>query len=139
MEVRHLEGAWFLTRPKRGRPRVVALLPIAEALLRQRQDITADWPNPHGLVFARPDGKPFDPARDNEAWHAALAEAGLPDMRLHNARHSAATVLQALGVEESARMVILGHSVVTTARAYAHVGMEEQRRALGLYQAALAD
>lgn len=138
MEARHLEGAWFLTRPKRNSARVVPLLPVAEAALRQRYDLTATWPNPHGLVFARPDGKPIDPARDNEAWHKALRGAGLPDMPLHNARHSAATMLQSLGASEGVRMAILGHSVAATARHYAHNDLGDATVALAALEAALS-
>lgn len=125
-----LEGAWVLTKPKREKSRMVPIIGLVEAALRQRQDETADWPNPYGLVFARPDGKPYDPAKDNEAWHRALTAAGLPDVPLHAARHSAATLLQSLGVEESVRMSILGHSSATVQRQYAHVDLATQATAL---------
>ncbi len=129
-ESRVLEGAWVLTRPKRKKRRIVPMLPPVEAVLRQRQDIAAGDPSPYGLVFARPDGRPFDPAKDNAAWHAWLEAAGLPPLRLHDARHTAATLLQGLGVEEATRMAILGHSQATTQRQYAHVDLTLQREAL---------
>jgi integrase len=137
MEYRHLEGAWYLTRPKRDRRRTLPLLPIVEATLRARYDLAASQPNPYGLVFARPDGRPFDPALDNAAWHAWLKAAGLPDSKLHSARHTAATLLQALGVPEAVRMEILGHSVATTQRGYAHVDLSLQREGLAQLGAAL--
>lgn len=129
-EHRVLEGAWVLTRPKREKQRLVDLHPVVEAALRQRQDISAGWPNPHGLVFARPDGKPYDPAKDNAAWHQLLDDAGLPSMTLHSARHTAATVMQSMGVEESVRMAILGHSTAAVQRRYAEVDLATQRQAL---------
>lgn len=129
-EHRVLEGAWVLTRPKKEKPRIVPMLGVVEAALRQRQDATAHQPSPYDLVFCREDGRPFDPAKDNHAWHAWLDAAGLPSLRLHDARHSAATLLQSLGVEEATRMSILGHSTATVQRGYAHVDLTLQRAAL---------
>jgi integrase len=138
MEARHLEGAWFLTRPKRGSARVVPLLPFVEATLRNRADVADGEPNPYGLVFTRADGRPIDPSLDNRAWHEWLEAAGLPSVKLHSARHTTATLLLGLGVPEDVRMQILGHSVATTHRAYAHVDLEQQRRALAALEGAIA-
>jgi hypothetical protein len=49
-------------------------------------------------MFAQPTGRPLDPRRDLTDWKALPAEAGVRDARLHDARHTAATVLLLLGV-----------------------------------------
>ncbi|MFI7147146.1 tyrosine-type recombinase/integrase [Nonomuraea sp. NPDC050022] len=50
-----------------------------------------------------------------------LASAGLKDGRLHDARHTAATVLLILGVPERTVMAIMGWSSSGMARWYQHV------------------
>jgi len=51
-----------------------------------------------------------------------LQEAGLPEKRLHDLRHTAATLLLGMGVEMKVIQDILGHSnIATTANIYAHV------------------
>lgn len=74
-----------------------------------------------GFVFAREDGRPQDPKFDWLEWKALLTEAGVPDARLHSARHTAATMLLAMGVPLRTAMEILGHSRITVTSRYQHV------------------
>jgi len=46
-----------------------------------------------GYVFTTPRGEPVNPNTDYHHWKRLLADAGLRDGRLHDARHTAATVL----------------------------------------------
>ncbi len=47
----------------------------------------------HDLVCAaQHDGRPIDPGADHKAWKAPLTPAEVSDARLHDARHTAATV-----------------------------------------------
>lgn len=62
------------------------------------------------LVFATPYGRPIEPRADSEAWHALLEQAGVGRAKLHDARHTAATVMLELGVEPKMVSEILGHS-----------------------------
>lgn len=51
-----------------------------------------------------------------------LEDAGLPDIRFHDLRHSAATLLLSLGIHAKIVQEILGHSNIgTTANIYSHV------------------
>jgi integrase len=50
-----------------------------------------------------------------------LREAGIRDGRLHDARHTAATVLLMLGVSQPTMMSIMGWSNPAMAQRYAHV------------------
>ena len=55
-------------------------------------------------------------------WKALLATAGVPDARLHDARHTAATLLLEQGVSPKVVQEILGHSSISlTLGTYAHV------------------
>ena len=73
-------------------------------------------------VFATPAGKPIDPRNDHRAWQQLLRDAGVRRARLHDARHTAATLLLAQGVAPRVAMQILGHSQITlTLGTYSHV------------------
>ena len=83
-----------------------------------------------GLVFTGPTGKPVDPRADHREWQRLLQKAGVPSARLHDARHTAATILLALGVPARVVMELLGHSQITlTLGTYTHVVPELARDA----------
>jgi Phage integrase family len=60
-----------------------------------------DW------VFTSEIGDPLNPNSDYHRWEALLRRAGVPYGRLHDARHTAATVLLILGVPERTVMGIM--------------------------------
>jgi integrase len=72
-------------------------------------------------VFASALGKPLNLNSDYREWKALLQPAGVPDGRLHDARHTAATVLLVLGVPERTVMSVMGWSSTTMAARYQHV------------------
>jgi integrase len=83
----------------------------------------------HGFVFARPDGQPIDPGPDHRDWKALLTAAGVPESRLHDARHTAGTVMTALGVPIQVVQEVLGHSDLRVTRRYVHVASEMAKAA----------
>src|SRR5262252_5780023 len=50
-----------------------------------------------------------------------LKSAGIRRVRVHDARHTAATLLLAQGVDQRVVMEILGHSQISMTSKYAHV------------------
>lgn len=75
-----------------------------------------------GLVFVQPDGKALDASSDRRAWKALLRRADVREARLHDARHTAATLLLQLGVPARVAMQVLGHSQISlTLGTYSHV------------------
>ncbi|MET9516334.1 tyrosine-type recombinase/integrase [Streptomyces sp. NPDC002994] len=74
-----------------------------------------------GFVFTSPVGAPLVPSTDYDAWKQLLADAKVRDGRLHDARHTAATVLLILGVPERVVMQIMGWSSTAMAARYQHV------------------
>ncbi|MEV4898403.1 tyrosine-type recombinase/integrase [Nonomuraea sp. NPDC055795] len=74
-----------------------------------------DW------VFTTATGGAVSPYSDYHEWKTLLVTAGLRDGRLHDARHTAATVLLILGVPERTVMAIMGWSSSGMARRYQHV------------------
>ncbi len=77
--------------------------------------------NPEGYVLVSAAGTPIDPANDRKHWHKLLKAAGLPPVRVHAARHTAATLLLK---EADMHLVqqVLGHSSIrTTVDTYGHL------------------
>ena len=73
-------------------------------------------------MFCQPHGRPLDPRADHRAWRGLLADAKVRPARLHDARHTAATLLLQQGVPARVAMQILGHSQITlTLGTYSHV------------------
>ena len=83
-----------------------------------------------GLVFTTRRGKPLDASNVTKAFHELLARAGLPRIRIHDLRHTAATLLLAQGVSPRVIMEVLGHSQISlTMDTYSHVLPALQREA----------
>ena len=116
----------MFVRPKGGRKRAV---PIPPELLEPLQEHFASqdaeryaagdgWED-QDLVWCGRQGQPTDPHDDWEEWKALLAEAGIAkDARLHDARHTAGTLLGEQHVETHVIQRILGHAQMTTTRIY---------------------
>ncbi|WP_339130318.1 site-specific integrase [Streptomyces sp. f51] len=87
---------------------------------RERLLAGQEWQDT-GFVFTSPVGAPLVPSTDYDAWKQLLADAKVRDGRLHDARHTAATVLLILGVPERVVMQIMGWSSTAMAARYQHV------------------
>jgi integrase len=64
----------------------------------------------HDLVFGTRSGLPVEPRNLARSFHRITADAGLRRIRLHDLRHTTATLLKDLGVPARDTMEILGHS-----------------------------
>jgi integrase len=73
-----------------------------------------------GLVFTLEDGRGIDARVDRLRWHELLTAADVPQHRLYDARHSAATLLLIQGVEPRVVMALLGHSQISVTMKYQH-------------------
>jgi integrase len=129
---------------KTGRSDTLAIPPIlAEALethrrLQARERMAARvWVDP-GLVFTTTVGTPLEPRNVNRAWAAVCAKARIRPVRVHDLRHTAATLLLAQGVDMKTVQATLRHSrMATTADIYSHVTEELQRTAANRMEDAL--
>jgi integrase len=89
----------------------------------------SEW-REHDLVFCQPNGSPIDPTVDHRAGRSLLVNAGVRQVRLHDARHTAASLLLQQGVPARVVMEILGHSQVgLTLGTYSHVAVEVAQEA----------
>ncbi len=112
-------GLWFVPVTKSGVPRHIYLSSSAMELLQElRRDPRHDPENP--LIFPNAaTGAPFQCIF--HAWDRARRMAGLPDLRMHDLRHSFASVLVNNGVPIYDVQKLLGHSSVKTTQRYAHL------------------
>ncbi|MGH2506963.1 MAG: tyrosine-type recombinase/integrase, partial [Ktedonobacteraceae bacterium] len=98
--------------------------------LEEKLKIGSDWEN-RNLVFTDLTGGYFNPQYLARLFPKILAEAGLPSMRFHDLRHSAATLLLEMGVSMKVVQEILGHSsYMITADTYTHVLPAQQPEAM---------
>jgi integrase len=99
--------------------------------LETRLRIGDNWED-RDLVFPDLRGGYFNPRYLDVLFHKVLAEAGLPHVRFHDLRHSAATLLHEMGVDLKVIQTILGHSnFMITANIYSYVFLSEQEEAMG--------
>lgn len=106
-----------------------ALVEHQKIVERMRQGCLASWQD-LDLVFPRENGIPRSPQTDYDEWQKALKLCGIAPKRLHDARHTAATLMysQSVGIETISRA--LGHSSsAITSRLYVHSVEEPLRKA----------
>jgi integrase len=102
--------------------------PLASALQAHRasqsneRTVAADLGHDSDLVFTTAIGTPVHPRNDYRSFQRIIRNAGLRRIRLHDLRHTAASVLLAQGVPARVVMEILGHSQISvTLNTYTHV------------------
>ena len=96
------------------------------AQLEQRLKAGPAWADMN-LVFTSVIGTTIEEARVTRLFKRDLAAAGLPNIRLHDLRHTAATLLVEQGVSMKAVQAAMGHSTISiTMDIYAHVTPQMQ-------------
>jgi integrase len=98
--------------------------------LERRLQAGSAWVN-KDLVFSSKDGDFIVPHTLNNHFNRLLEDIGLPHIRFHDLRHSAATLLLSMGVPAKVVQEILGHSnFSTTMNRYSHVLPTMQKEAM---------
>ena len=157
---RHQDGTWLVQAPKSKKgTRTVPLTSLGcEALQRQRalqaaaQLAVKRWKpvpllNPEtgktviytDLVFTNHVGGPLSGVTVTKRFQAALKAAGMStDVDFHGLRHSAGSILAALGVPPKVVQKILGHAnISTTLNVYTHATEKAKRDAMSALNTAL--
>lgn len=86
------------------------------------------WQN-YDLIFLSPIGSPLDSSNVTKVYKKCLKEAGLPDLRFYDLRHSAATLMLQQGINPKIVQERLGHTDISlTLNTYSHVlpSMQEE-------------
>jgi integrase len=99
-----------------------------------------EW-NDHDLVFPSTLGKPQDGSHLLYGlFHPLLKTAGLPVIRFHDLRHTAATLMLGRGIHPKIVSEMLGHATVAiTLDLYSHVTPTMQRQAAQVLDDLLAE
>jgi integrase len=97
-----------------------------------RQKAGSKWIE-RNIVFSNATGNYIQPNYVRIRFHELLTRAGLPDMRFHDLRHSAATILLVMGVHPKVVQELLGHSsIAITMNVYSHLLPSMQGDAMNL-------
>jgi integrase len=118
---------------KSGKPRSIALNGSAVELLRAIQANSSSpyvFPSP---TTGRPSPSLYFP------WQRIRVRAGLPDLRLHDLRHSFASFLVNRGVSLYVVQGLLGHGNTRYTQRYAHLTADTLRDAAEAAGSAIAD
>jgi len=133
----HLRTGEIVFRaPKTAKGRRMVSLPPSAALLLQEyrdkqeaQRTILGMPlKEDALIFSDHDGKPLLPDTISHAWAQLVKRAGLSGIRLHDARHTHASLLLKQSVHPKIVQERLGHATIsTTLDLYSHIspGLQE--------------
>jgi integrase len=115
-----IQGRTHLAEPKSERAKRTITLPeYAASALREHQLATD---RDDGFVFTSSVGTPISQRNLTRHFHSALSKLGLPRLRFHDLRHTAATLLLKDNVHPKIVQEKLGHSTITlTLDTYSHV------------------
>jgi integrase len=152
MKLIRVKGSWQLrpagsSRTKRAPRKLPLPAPVAAALRQHRANQEREREIARGgwldlvvdgrevdLVFTMPDGRPIYGSWATEQFQRRLAEAGLERRRFHDLRHSAASIMIALGIPLKVVSEVLAHTgIQITADLYGHLEddmLREQLRVL---------
>ena len=114
------DGALYEDTPKTGRVRTVPLPQRAADVIADRAEgrTAPDW------IFAAPAGGPLSESnwKRSVAWVAATEAIGRPGLRVHDLRHTAASLWLASGADPKVVQRVLGHaSAAMTMDLYGHL------------------
>jgi integrase len=128
-------GVWSkpASTTKQEKRHRVPLSDAARRLLSEMQeqvDEDAEW------LFPAP-RKPGPRTDLDDAWAALRGLAKVPDLRLHDLRHSYASVLASQGLSLPIIGALLGHASPTTTARYAHLLDDPLRRATEMASAVI--
>lgn len=131
---------------KTDKPRAVSLDADTTAVLqrqsRQQLDDAAEWAaawTGDGHVFTREDGAPWHPDRVRVLFQQAVKATGAPRIRMHDLRHTWATLALRAGVHPKVVQERLGHANIRiTLDTYSHVLPDMQESAAELVASVVA-
>ena len=134
-------GEMVLTQPKTGRGRVV-VLPVESVLaLRSHEELQQVGPQENGnFIFCHSSGSPLHPDLVTQTVKRLVTKAGVDGLRLHDLRHTHASLMLSQGVHLKIVSERLGHSSIgITGDLYSHVLPTVQQEAVERFGAAWSD
>lgn len=130
-------GGLILTEPKSaaGKRMIIlssATVAVLQKHLNSQQDekmLIREYWQENDLIFPSTIGTPLDPSNMSRDFKRTLEMAGLPNIRFHDLRHTAATLMLLQGTHPKIVQERLGHSNISlTMDTYSHVlpSMQEE-------------
>jgi integrase len=117
------QKSWRIPKTKSGKVRHIPLSSGAMKLLEHLRLKVRDGFLADQAIFANPKtGEPF--VSFFFSWNNARIRAGLPDLRIHDLRHSFASYLVNAGRSLYEVQELLGHADIKTTSRYAHLSRE---------------
>ena len=119
LEATHLSGSLWLTTPKT--PAAERFVPVSGSLWERLWK----WIGDNGigrreLVFTSARGNPVCSSTERYQWCKALKAAGLPQVKIHSARHWMATMAARANMPDDARIAVMGHTSMQMTMRYTH-------------------
>jgi len=122
-EIDFVKNSWRIPKTKSGKIRHVPLSSGALSLLKALRDTSPVSLEPSAYIFPNPKTeKPY--VSIFYSWDTARKAAGMPDLRMHDLRHSFASFLVNAGRSIYEVQELLGHSDIRTTSRYAHLSRE---------------
>jgi len=133
----HLKDrSYIFTQPKSEKSRrTIALSPSSILVLAEHKErqqairtMLGETLGKDDLVFSTPQGAPLRPNTITRAWAMQAAKAGVKPIRLHDARHTHASLMLKQGIHPKIVQERLGHATISmTLDIYSHVapGLQE--------------
>lgn len=115
----HISGSLWLTTPKT--PAAERFVPVSRSLWeRLWKWIRDNGIGGHELVFTSARGNPVCSSTERYQWCKALKAAGLPQVKIHSARHWMATMAARANMPDDARIAVMGHTSMQMTMRYTH-------------------
>lgn len=144
-----VDGEVLIGKPKTaGSRRTVYVGDTTLRALRRQRKLQAEeqlaagpvWEHDNDLVFRNDSGAPEHPDRFSRHFRQLVEDAGLPAIRLHDLRHTNATLSLKAGVHPKVVSERLGHaSIAITLDLYSHVTPGISREAADTIEAMITD
>ena len=125
------EGTWLIPKTKAGRS---LLLPLAAPIVAMLEELPSRGQSEYVFPGKGTSGHLVEPKK---AWQRVLKRAGVEAARVHDLRHTTASLMinQGIGLPLIGR--VLGHSQVATSARYSHLQLKSVRDALAATAAAV--
>jgi integrase len=129
------------TNTKNGRPHEIAFDDGVEAMLWELPSFEkSEW------IFPSAESASGHLESPSDAWQRIRKSAGVPDVRIHDLRHTYASHMRLAGQDLMMIKEALNHKSIATTQRYMHVSQDERReagtataRAMGLLEATADD
>jgi len=126
-----IAGQFIIGEPKSSAgKRELPMLPHIEVILAELRAKSPDNA-PEGFIFRTSTGTHYQPSNVYKVFKREINNLGLPDISIHDIRHTVATLMKDNNVPVKDAQMTLGHAnIQTTLQIYQHSSIENKNKAL---------